>query len=361
MIRKYLLPLFAIAGFLFALYTVAQGAKPIAIAAPVVEPALAPFDETIAGAGLVEAKSQNIAIGTPLAGIIAKVPVQIGQKVKRGELLFSIDDRDRRAELAVRQAALDSASAELARLVALPREEDLPPAQARLAAADAELADAKNQLALAESVQDKRAMSTQEWDRRRFAVMSAQARFEQARAELAKLKAGAWKPEIDIARVAVEAARAKLDAQKIELERLDVRAPSDGVAIAVDAREGEFAPTGALAKPLVVLGDLSRLHVRVDIDENDAWRLQAGASAVAYVRGNRDLKTTLEFVRVDPYVIPKRSLTGESTERVDTRVLQVIYSFDPAALPVYVGQQMDVFIHAAGASGTRVQKGTEAK
>ena len=68
--------------------------------------------------------------------------------------------------------------------------------------------------------------------------------------------------------------------------------------------------------------------------------------AEAYVRGNSDLHTTLEFVRVDPYVVPKKSLTGESTERVDTRVLQVLFRFDPRKLPVYVGQQMDVFIEA---------------
>ena len=69
-----------------------------------------------------------------------------------------------------------------------------------------------------------------------------------------------------------------------------------------------------------------------------------GAKGVAYVRGNRELKTDVEFVRVDPYVVPKRSLTGESTERVDTRVLQVLYRFDPATLAVYAGQQMDVFL-----------------
>ena len=70
------------------------------------------------------------------------------------------------------------------------------------------------------------------------------------------------------------------------------------------------------------------------------------AAAVAFVRGNRDLKTDLKFLRVEPYVVPKRSLTGESTERVDTRVLQVLYSFNREALPVYVGQQMDVFVAA---------------
>jgi len=54
----------------------------------------------------------------------------------------------------------------------------------------------------------------------------------------------------------------------------------------------------------------------------------------------------LKLVWVEPYVVPKKSLTGDSTERVDTRVLQALYSFDRASLPAYVGQQMDVFIEA---------------
>jgi HlyD family secretion protein len=64
------------------------------------------------------------------------------------------------------------------------------------------------------------------------------------------------------------------------------------------------------------------------------------------VRGNPDLNARLQFERFEPYVIPKISLTGQSTECTDTRVLQGIYSFDPAELPVYVGQQVDVFIEA---------------
>ena len=51
-------------------------------------------------------------------------------------------------------------------------------------------------------------------------------------------------------------------------------------------------------------------------------------------------------MRFEPYVVPKKSLTGGSTERVDTRVLQALYSFDHGQLPAYVGQQVDVFIEA---------------
>ena len=95
----------------------------------------------------------------------------------------------------------------------------------------------------------------------------------------------------------------------------------------------------------MLLGDDVRLHVRADIDENDAWRVRPGAPAMAFVRGNPNLNTPLQFERFEPYVVPKVSLTGQSTERTDTRVLQAIYSFDPAAVPVYVGQQVDVFLN----------------
>ena len=96
----------------------------------------------------------------------------------------------------------------------------------------------------------------------------------------------------------------------------------------------------------MLIGNAQTLHLRVDVDENDAWRIERGAKASASVKGNPNLKTDLSFVRIEPYIIPKRSLTGESTERVDTRVLQVVFSFNRSTLPVYVGQQMDVAIEA---------------
>jgi len=345
MIQKFLLPLLACLGILLGLYTVAAGAKPVPAAPPAAAPALAPFESTIAGAGIVEASTQNIAVGTALPGIALEVPVQVGDRVKRGDVLFRIDDREARAELAVRESALASARAEVRRLESLPRPEDLPPARARLLAAETALEQSKTQLRLAEGLADRRAMAEEEWDRRKYAVQADAARLAESRADLARLEAGAWVPEIEIARAAVAAAEARVEAQKVEIERRLVRAPVDGTALQVDLRPGEFALAGA-GRPLVLLGDVDRLHVRVDIDENEAWRFRPGARAEAFVRGNRDLRTGLEFVRVESYVIPKRSLTGESTERVDTRVLQVVYAFDPGALGVYVGQQMDVFIEA---------------
>jgi len=130
----------------------------------------------------------------------------------------------------------------------------------------------------------------------------------------------------------------------VEIERLTVSAPMAGEVLQVNIRPGEFAQSGVLGQPLILLGDVDKLHVRVDIDENDAWRFHPSSAAVAFVRGNPKLKTDLTFEYVEPYVVPKRSLTGESVERVDTRVMQVLYSFRRANLPVYPGQLMDVYI-----------------
>ncbi len=350
MITKFLIPLLSIAGLAFALFTVASGAKPTPVAAPIADPASTPFESTIAGAGIVEAKSQNIAVGTPIAGVVADVPVKVGDVVVSGTPLFRLDDRDRRARLEIEKAALDSAQADLARIVNLPRQEDVPPAEARVAAAESALADARRQLEVAESLDDKRAMSIEDWNRRKFAVQTLEARAAEARADVAKIKAGAWAPDLAVQRSKVAAAAAAVRADEIELDRLVVRAPVDCTVLQVNVRKGEFAQAGALSTPLMLVGDVSTLHVRVDIDENDAWRLTAGAKARAFVRGNSQLTTHLEFVRIEPYVVPKKSLTGESNERVDTRVLQVLYRFDPKALHVYVGQQMDVFIETARAT-----------
>jgi len=124
-----------------------------------------------------------------------------------------------------------------------------------------------------------------------------------------------------------------------------------GEVLQVNLRPGEYAATGVLTTPLMRLGTQEQLHIRVDIDENDAWRFRPGTRAMAYLRGNKDLKAEVKFVRVEPYVTPKASLTGSSTERVDTRVLQVIYGFDRKDLAAYVGQQVDVVIETPKTNG----------
>lgn len=346
MIRKFVLPAIALLGALYAASVVAIGSQPAPVAQPVSDPSRPPFSSYIAGSGLVEARSRNIAIGSPLGLVVKEVAVKVGDEVKAGAPLFILSDRVSRATVEVRRAAAASAKARLDRLIASPRPEEIPPAAARVTAAESVLADLKNQVALWESVTDRRAVSAEELARKKFAATAAEARVAEARAQLALLKAGTWTQDLEVARADLAEAEAQVRASEADLERHTIRAPVDGTVLQVNVRAGEFAPAGVLATPLMLFGGTERFHVRVDVDENDAWRFRAGAPAVAYVRGNRELKTDVKFEWVEPYVIPKRSLTGESTERVDTRVMQAVFSFDRAALPVYLGQQMDVFIEA---------------
>lgn len=303
---KQLLPVLAVVGLFFAGYTVVSSNQPMPVAQPVAEPSSSPFKEFIAGAGIIEAQSQNIAIGTPLARLVTKVAVKVGDNVAEGTPLFYLDDRDIRAELAVREA-------------------DLARATASVNETKASLTDTETLENLAESVTDKRAISREELLKRHNSVSIAKAR-------------------LDSAKAAVQQAQANVSATKTTLERLIVRAPVTGEVLQVNIRAGEFAQAGALNTPLMLMGNMDKLHVRVDIDENDAWRFDKTQKAVAFLRGNRAVKVELELAYLEPFVIPKKSLTGDSTERVDTRVLQALYRFDKKDQPLYIGQQMDVFI-----------------
>ena len=351
MIRKFVLPLVAVAGVLFAVYTVIKGGQPVTPAEPVAQPSRAPFATYVAGAGIVEASTENIAIGTPIGNVVTDVYVKVGDRVKQGDPLFKLRDSIVLAELEMAKAAHAAAKAKLERLRSLPRPEDVPPAQARVTEAEANVADQRNQLRLYESVTDRRAVSEDEITKRRFAVKAAEAKLAAAQAELDLLKAGTWKSDLLVAEADVASAAAAVQQVEAELNQRTVRAPVEGTVLQVKIRPGEYAQPGPLVTPLMLLGNIDVLAVRVDVDENDAWRVSADADATAYVRGNAGLKTPLKFVRIEPYVIPKRSLTGESTERVDTRVLQILYSFERGKLPIYVGQQMDVFVEAPPVSG----------
>lgn len=355
-VRKYVIPLLAVAGVAFAVKTVMSENKPVVPAAPVAMPATSAFDQAVAGAGIVEASSQNIAVGAHLPGVVMKVLVKVGDEVKAGDGLFQIDDRAARAEVRVREAALAAARQNLVKLEAQPRPEELPPAEARVREMSALVAEMTSQLRRVESLADPRAVSPEEISRRKYALDNSRAKLDQMTADLRLLRAGAWTPDVEIARANVEAGAAQVESARTDLERLTVKAPIDAQVLQVNIRPGEFAPAGggggatngasSPSTPLMLLGATKVLHVRVDIDENDAWRIRPDAKAHASLRGNKDLSTNLTFVRIEPYVVPKKSLTGDSSERVDTRVLQVLYAFDRSNLPVYVGQQMDVFIDA---------------
>jgi multidrug resistance efflux pump len=321
---------------------------------PPVEPARSPFGSTVAGAGIAEAQTENIAIGSALPGVVMEVyvPVEnVGQRVKAGDPLFRVDDRQLKAQLKVNEANLAAAQAQLTKLEKQPRPEELPASEAKMRSAESNLAMLEDQHQRGRKLQGP-AMSEEESRQRRFAYEVGRQQLAQARADFELLKAGAWEPDKAIARATVAQAHAQIEQIKTDLDRALVRAPVDGDILQVNVRPGEYVGTPP-SQALFVLGNVHQLHVRVDIDEHDIPRFRKGAPARAVLRGNPHLEYPLTYVRVEPYVIPKKSLTGDNTERVDTRVLQVIYALDVTDKPIYVGQQLDVFIDVSAGKHTR--------
>jgi biotin carboxyl carrier protein len=295
MVRKFILPLLAAFGMLVGIVTVVVNAHKTPAPPIAFPPPTSPYLHFIAAEGVIEASTDNIQIGTPFAEIVTDVYVTQGQFVREGDPLFVLNVETKEAELY--QAQMDKAYAEV------------------------EYQNQKTQLDLYNSLTDRRAVSENEYNQVYYAAEAALAAMRQAEARI-------------------------MTAQSY-IDRSTIRAPVDGTVLQITIHVGEIANLNPFTEePLVTFGPVCPSHVRISIDEDDAWRYQKGAKAVAFVRGNSSIRFPLKFVRIDPLLIPKQSLTGSTRERVDTRVLQVIYAFECDDLPVYNGQILDVFLES---------------
>jgi len=263
----------------------------------------------VAGAGLVEPASEIIDIGSALSGLITDLRVQAGDRVEKGQVLFMVDDRAVRAQLAEANAAITEA-------------------RATITEAETAQTTAKQQLDLYGTLDDPAAVSRSE-------VIQAEGTYNAATSRLA------------VARARLNASQARASSARTDLNRLTVRAPIAGEILAVNIRPGEFVATqgGGNATPFIQMGETNPLHVRVDIDENEAPRVKLGAAAIVSPRGAAQVQVKAAFVRAEPQIIPKRQLTNSATERVDVRVLQLIYAL-PETDQFRVGQQVDAFVPA---------------
>jgi multidrug efflux pump subunit AcrA (membrane-fusion protein) len=344
--RYWGLPAIGAALFIFSVIHVVRAQKTHEHPAPVAPPTLASGNH-VAGTGVIEPSSENILAGSHRSGVAAKVLVTAGAEVRRGSPLFCLDDRAAVADVRLREAELAVAEAQVARLAHMPRKDELPPLVARVAQAQAKLDDADDVLRRTQRVVESSALPEEQAVRAQQQRAVAASDLRAARAELDLKRAGAWGPDRVVAASAAKQAAANLERAKTELDLLCARAPIDATVLRVDVRPGEFVNAGPASAP-VTLGVTQPLHVRADFDEVEIPRFRRDARARAFIRGT-NVSMPLVFVRVEPAVTPKRSLSGFSAERLDTRVLQAIYRIERAPAAAFIGQQVDILLDAPAA------------
>lgn len=284
------LPLLALIGLTFALVSV-LGRAEVPPKEPVTMPPVSPYAQSVVGIGVIEPQSEIVAIGSEIPGVVREVHVKVGDKVSKGAPLFSIDQRDIDAQIAVLEAALISA---------------------RVQADDADF-----QYKIVQNMGDKRAVAKEDFSRRKYAAQLAAARIVEAEAQL--------------------------NQARTTKDRMTIKAPIDGAVLSVDIRDGEYAIAGATSMPMIRMGDLSRLHVRVEFDEENAASLSQAAAVKAYLRGDTSKVYDLSFIRFEPFVAPKQNL-AVAGQRVDTRVIEAVYALPDDVQNLLIGQQMDVFV-----------------
>jgi HlyD family secretion protein len=233
-------------------------------------------------AGRVEPMGGEIRIASAMPGRIAEVQVSLNDRIVAGDPLVRLDDEE----------LIGRVNATLAEATVRKRERDTgemstgKPAQDRRSAED-QVATAERQVAQTREEFDRaykarrngQSGADADVDKARDGVTKAKERLEQARASLRKALAADGLAAPSRLEVALTVARAELSAAEAALERTRIRAPSSGTALQVTAKVGEVvAPSPE--NVLVVLGDLTSLRVRAEIEERDIGKLRVGQGAI---------------------------------------------------------------------------------
>jgi len=326
---------------------------------PVFKPVSSPYESAIYANGIIESdqpSGENINIYPEVSGPLTQVLARDGQQVAAGAPLFTIDDAVQKATTEQLRLQSEASLALLEELKAQPRKETLAIAKAQVELGESNLKVAHDQYDKRRASYDidPKSISMDVLDTAQDAVSQAAAARDVAQKQYELISAGAWSYDIVNQEKQYEALKQAYNAANVLLQKYSVKAPVAGVVLAVNAALGSYVSSqGAYdsytqqSDPLVVMGSPQDfLAVRCYVDEilisrlPSQWHFRAEMS----LRGSYTNKVALDFVRVQPYVSPKIELSNERQEKVDLRVLPVIFRFQKKDAPVYPGQLVDVFI-----------------
>lgn len=320
--------------------------------APLARPAsVNPFGRGVAALGIVEPAGRVIEVAAPDPGLVTEVFVNVGDIVTKGQPLMQLDTRGIDSQIIRAEGELKSREAEIQRWHAIPRAEDIPPLEAAVQRAKATQVDAEDKLQRSNDAVKSGAMSARDVASAQASVDIARAELASATAALAKLKAGGWKADLEVAQANLESTKAQVAALQILKDRMTVRAPREGTVLRRDVEAGEYVQGPSKANTPLVLGDLTKLHVRAQVDEEDFALIGMDSKAVGRTRGASPQEIQLQIVRIEPFARPKLNLSGANSERTDTRIIDVLMAIvgsdgTGGAFGIVPGQAVDVFFDA---------------
>ncbi|MFI5329576.1 MAG: HlyD family secretion protein [Desulfobaccales bacterium] len=351
------LVILGVVGGLVSAYMYGIRKKPLP---PAYYPAQNPYVQGVYANGIIESyqsNGENINIFPEVPGTVTQILAKEGQTVKKGTPLLLIDDSVQRATVNQQKAQAEAALVTLRELKAQPRLENLRVSKAQMDAAAASLKTTRDSLSKLRksSAMNPQSVSKDQLDNAENAFKVATANLGVAQRQYQLTKAGAWIYDIQNQQHLYEALTKTYESGQALLAKYTIQAPVDGVVLAVRAAEGSYvAPQGSYGtytqgyNPIIVMGYPQEpyLEVRCYIDEILIPRLPQGPhmQAQMQIRGT-DRRIPLEFDRIQPYVSPKIQLSDQRTERVDVRVLPVLFRFKPPKdMNIYPGQLVDVYV-----------------
>ncbi len=293
-IRSILFITLATAGIVTAVFVIASNAREKPAAAVIFQPARSPYAHFIAAQGMIESASKNIAIGATFNEIITDIYVVPGQAVTAKTPLFKLQTKH----------------------------------------LDAQVNETRQQLHYDQL----------DYENKKTTFMFYKNLFNKAATSKQAYSDAQYAMRLAIARLKIT--QANINRTEVDIQRSTALAPCDGTVLQININTGESATSGRGDMPLILFGSTTIYHVRIEIDEEDAWRIINKAPGTAFVRGNSTISIPLEFVYAEPFVIPKKSLLGSTLDRVDTRVKQLVYRFTQKDYPVHPGELLDVYLQA---------------
>jgi HlyD family secretion protein len=332
--------LLAAAGALALHFTGAN--KPTAIAAEGDQATIT--KSVVAGPGLVEPESENVEVGSELAGKLREVLVDEGDHVKKGQVLAVLVNDDYRAQVEASRAQVEQTRAAYEKVLNGARPQERQEYLAGMQQAETVEANARSDFERNQKLFEAGIISREAMDHAQRDLKVAENQYESAKQQYHLVDDRSRQEDIDAAKAQLDTARAQLADNEAVYAKTFLRAPFDGTILRKHHRTGESITNSSVtADPVFTMGDVASLRVRVDVDETDVSRVADGQRVYVTAQAYQGQKFWGRVMRVAGQLGHKNVRTDEPKEKVDTKILETLVQMDPGTdLPV--GLRVDAYI-----------------